>query len=37
VKKGDALLEVEMDKVNVEIESPDDGVLQKVQAQEGRS
>jgi len=37
VKKGDALLEVETDKVNVEIESPEDGVLQKVQAQEGRS
>jgi pyruvate/2-oxoglutarate dehydrogenase complex dihydrolipoamide acyltransferase (E2) component len=35
VTKGDALLQVEMDKVNVEIESPDDGVLQKVQAQEG--
>ncbi len=37
VTKGDALLEVETDKVNVEIESPEDGVLQKVQAQEGRS
>ena len=25
VQKGEALLEVETDKVNVEIESPDDG------------
>lgn len=32
VKKGDALLEVETDKVNVEIESPDDGVLKEIQA-----
>ncbi len=27
VKKGEALLEVETDKVNVEIEAPDDGRL----------
>ncbi|HEY7219846.1 MAG TPA: lipoyl domain-containing protein [Candidatus Binatia bacterium] len=27
VQKGEALLEVESDKVNVEIEAPDDGVL----------
>jgi 2-oxoglutarate dehydrogenase E2 component (dihydrolipoamide succinyltransferase) len=35
VKKGDALLEVETDKVNVEIESPDDGVLKEIKAMEG--
>ena len=35
VKKGDGLLEVETDKVNVEIESPDDGVLKEIMAQEG--
>ena len=27
VKKGEGFLEVETDKVNVEIEAPDDGVL----------
>ena len=35
VKKGEALLEVETDKVNVEIESPDDGQLEEISAQEG--
>lgn len=35
VQKGEALLEVETDKVNVEIESPDDGQLEKISAQEG--
>ena len=35
VKKGDGLLEVETDKVNVEIESPGDGVLKEIKAQEG--
>jgi 2-oxoglutarate dehydrogenase E2 component (dihydrolipoamide succinyltransferase) len=35
VKKGDALLEVETDKVNVEIESPDDGELAQINAREG--
>ena len=35
VKKGDALLEVETDKVNVEIESPDDGVTEGDQAMAG--
>ena len=35
VKKGEALLEVETDKVNVEIESPEDGQLTQVSAQEG--
>jgi pyruvate/2-oxoglutarate dehydrogenase complex dihydrolipoamide acyltransferase (E2) component len=35
VSKGEALLEVETDKVNVEIESPDDGRLGDISAQEG--
>jgi len=35
VQKGEALLEVETDKVNVEIESPDDGQLEEISAQEG--
>lgn len=35
VQKGEALLEVETDKVNVEIESPDDGRLEEISAQEG--
>jgi 2-oxoglutarate dehydrogenase E2 component (dihydrolipoamide succinyltransferase) len=35
VKKGEGLLEVETDKVNVEIESPDDGQLKDITAQEG--
>jgi pyruvate/2-oxoglutarate dehydrogenase complex dihydrolipoamide acyltransferase (E2) component len=35
VRKGEALLEVETDKVNVEIESPDDGQVGEVRAQEG--
>ena len=35
VKKGDALLEVETDKVNVEIEAPDDGVLKEIKAAAG--
>jgi len=35
VKKGDALLEVETDKVNVEVEAPDDGALVQVSANEG--
>ena len=35
VQKGEALLEVETDKVNVEIESPDDGQLGEINAQEG--
>lgn len=35
VSKGEALLEVETDKVNVEVESPDDGTLQDISAQEG--
>jgi pyruvate/2-oxoglutarate dehydrogenase complex dihydrolipoamide acyltransferase (E2) component len=35
VKKGESLLEVETDKVNVEIEAPDSGFLSEVRAQEG--
>jgi pyruvate/2-oxoglutarate dehydrogenase complex dihydrolipoamide acyltransferase (E2) component len=35
VRKGEALLEVETDKVNVEIEAPDDGELLEISAKEG--
>jgi pyruvate/2-oxoglutarate dehydrogenase complex dihydrolipoamide acyltransferase (E2) component len=35
VKKGDALLEVETDKVNVEIEAPADGILTELRARVG--
>lgn len=35
VKKGEALLEVETDKVNVEIEAPEDGILTSIGANEG--
>ena len=35
VKKGEGLLEVETDKVNVEIEAPDDGQLKEIKAQAG--
>ena len=35
VKKGDGLLEVETDKVNVEIEAPDEGLLKEIKAQAG--
>ena len=35
VQKGEALLEVETDKVNVEIESPDDGQIEGISAKEG--
>jgi pyruvate/2-oxoglutarate dehydrogenase complex dihydrolipoamide acyltransferase (E2) component len=35
VKTGEPLLEVETDKVNVEIESPDSGLLNEVLAKEG--
>jgi 2-oxoglutarate dehydrogenase E2 component (dihydrolipoamide succinyltransferase) len=37
VKKGDPLLEVETDKVNVEIEAPEDGVLSEIKAQVGET
>jgi len=35
VKKGEGLLEVETDKVNLEIEAPDDGALKEIKAREG--
>jgi pyruvate/2-oxoglutarate dehydrogenase complex dihydrolipoamide acyltransferase (E2) component len=35
VRRGEALVEVETDKVNVEIESPDDGKLAEIHAGEG--
>ncbi|TMA10909.1 MAG: biotin attachment protein [Deltaproteobacteria bacterium] len=35
VKAGEPLLEVETDKVNVEIEAPDSGLLSEVLAKEG--
>jgi pyruvate/2-oxoglutarate dehydrogenase complex dihydrolipoamide acyltransferase (E2) component len=35
VHKGEAILEVETDKVNVEVEAPEDGVLRENYAQEG--
>ena len=35
VSKGEILLEVETDKVNVEIESPEDGRLEEISAREG--
>jgi len=35
VKKGDALLEVETDKVNVEVEAPEDSTLQQISAKVG--
>ena len=35
VRKGEALLEVETDKVNVEIEASDDGELLEISAREG--
>ncbi len=35
VKKGDTLLEIETDKVNIEVEAPQDGRLIQVGANEG--
>lgn len=35
VRKGEALLEVETDKVNVEIEAPESGLLEEVRFKEG--
>jgi len=35
VEKGEPLLEIETDKVNVEIEAPDSGLLSEVRADEG--
>jgi pyruvate/2-oxoglutarate dehydrogenase complex dihydrolipoamide acyltransferase (E2) component len=37
VQKGESLLEVETDKVNVEIEAPEDGVLAELKAQVGET
>jgi len=37
VKKGEPLLEVETDKVNVEIEAPDSGWLIEICAEEGQA
>ena len=35
VRRGEPLLEVETDKVSVEIEAPDSGLLSEVRAREG--
>ena len=35
VQKGEALVKMETDKVNVEIEAPHDGQLNEIKAQEG--
>jgi len=35
VQKGEALLEIETDKVNVEVESHADGLLRQINAAEG--
>lgn len=35
VHKGQAIVEVETDKVNVEVEAPEDGLLSRIYAQEG--
>ncbi|MBI3059517.1 MAG: biotin attachment protein [Deltaproteobacteria bacterium] len=35
VQKGEPLLEVETDKVNVELEAPDSGLLSEVRVKEG--
>lgn len=35
VRKGEALVEIETDKVNVEVESPEDGQLREISAREG--
>lgn len=35
IKKGEPMLEVETDKVNVEIEAPESGVLREVRVKEG--
>ena len=37
IEKGEPLLEVETDKVNVEIEAPASGVLTEIRAQEGET
>jgi len=35
VHKGEAIVEVETDKVNVEVEAPEDGLLSQIYTQEG--
>ena len=35
VHEGEAIVEVETDKVNVEVEAAEDGVLREIYAQEG--
>jgi pyruvate/2-oxoglutarate dehydrogenase complex dihydrolipoamide acyltransferase (E2) component len=35
VYQGEAIVEVETDKVNVEVEAPEDGLLSEIYAQEG--
>lgn len=35
VQKGEPLLEVETDKVNVEIEAPESGLIEEVRVKEG--
>lgn len=35
VHQGEAIVEVETDKVNVEVEAPEDGLLSEIYAQEG--
>lgn len=35
VHKGEAIVEVETDKVNVEVEAPEDGLLSEIYAREG--
>ena len=35
VHKGQAIVEVETDKVNVEVEAPEDGLLSQIYVQEG--
>jgi pyruvate/2-oxoglutarate dehydrogenase complex dihydrolipoamide acyltransferase (E2) component len=35
VHKGEAIVEVETDKVNVEVEAPEDGLLSHIYAEEG--
>src|SRR5688500_10112673 len=36
VKKGEPVLEIETDKVNLDLESEEDGVLDEIQVQEGQ-
>src|SRR5688572_22476647 len=36
VKKGEPVLEIETDKVNLDLESEEDGILDQIQVQEGQ-